>query len=64
MVSADFENASRIRDFGSRRVQKHKRVDKTRGAVPSPSSSITIIESATIKGLATRLYFWTRRGLQ
>ena len=29
---------------------------------PSPSSSIIIVESATIKGLATRLCFWTWRG--
>ena len=28
---------------------------------PSPTSSIILMESATIKGLATRLYSWTRR---
>ena len=43
-----------------RRVQKYKRTLRP-AAGPAPSSSIIVVESATIKGLATPLCFWIRR---
>ena len=42
-------------------VSKNTNELKDPRAGPAPSSSIIIVGSATSKGLATRLCFWTRR---